>query len=626
MMKIRQSLPQFIEALKADQSVEGNINGEWSVPGGFKRITRKMFCIKSEDRSTAIAFKRFLEDVEKEKIYVNASAKLMNDQVAFYQNVVDASRLVVDKAKGLKNSKELCQSIELATIKLQYRVGLYSKEEANSDLVERVQLRVKEWMKKEEKFENVQSLDFSAKIREMCQYSHVINYLLKSEHQKLANEHFSLYLNDNYFTQGIEYPAETEILSKNFLARRSGAFSRSPVSVDTVKLSDGSSVKRFHMLMEGRKIDLLDKKQKINFSNGLVKRLDQIYSDFARKKNRPGDFEMLYDGVLAINGHYMGAKIPKKKNFWNRIKLLNKLFGKSKTFAKIDQNDPKWFEKLPVLDYRSKEYIKARYGIDLEPGQWTAVLDGTRYKKLDLDHSHGYATIFQPLENGQYRLYTFGVFPEKFPKNDWELINFVGATVKAIIAYPDPNFYYSYRQLASKAWAIGEAVALSLLKEIRDRKEEGLIFQLGWENCAYAMREIFIHAFEQMKTGIKVPDYYRKKLVKTKPSSVLQLINKAIKKLPTPELRRFFKLFLAAFFRATRYMKVEINGKIIKKSLWRSPFFQGEHMRINLPSALHERVVKERRRLAEDPHYKQKFPGVVLNYGHGALAIPDKSN
>lgn len=620
MTKIRDSLPQLITALKQSQPVEGNDKGEWSIPGRFKKIVRKIFCVKAEDKSAAKAFKRFLDAIEKEKIYVNASAKLMNEQAAFYQQVVEASKCIVEKTKHLKESKELCQTIELATIKLQYRAGLYSRDEANSDLVERVQQSVEAWMQSEERFEEVQALDFSAKIREMCQYSHVVNYLLDPEHKKQAHQHFNLYLNDNYLTQGMEYPAETEILSKNFIARRAGALSRSPISVDTVELSDGSSVKRLHLLMEGKKVDLLDKKQRIHFSNGLVKTIDQIYWDIGRKKNRPGDFDILYEGLLPINGHYMGAKIPKKKNFWNRFKLLNKLFGKPKRFAPIDKSDPRWFEKLPVLDYRSKEYIEARYGIKLEPGQWSAVLDGTRYKQLDLDHSHGYTTIFQPLENGQYRVYTFGVFPERFPKNDLELVNFVGATVKAIIAYPDPNYYYSYRQLASKAWAISEAVALALLKEIIDRKGDGLIFQLGWENCVYTMREIFTKAFDQMKTGIKIPNYYRKKLVKTKPSGVLQIINKIIKKLPTPELRRFFKLFLAAFFRATRYIKVKLNGKVVKKSLWKSPFFKGDDIRINLPAALHDRLVKERRRIAQDPNYKAKYSGVVLNYGHGELA------
>ena len=279
----------------------------------------------------------------------------------------------------------------------------------------------------------------------------------------------------------------------------------------------------------------------------------------------------------------------------------------------MDTTKPEWYEKTPTLDIRSKEYIESRFKIKIQPGQWVTVLEASRRNELDVDKAHGYSLIYQPIGQNKYRAYSFGAFPLTFPQNTRELATFIGNTVKGTIAF-DPNYFYSNRQKASWPKAVDENVAKALLEEIGTYRNLGIAFQFGWDNCAHFIRNLFISVFEKMHVEIKVPNFFEKKFVKIKPlNPALRAIQKVFKKTPK-ELMPLLKLAFIVIFGATRSVTVIENGKKIKKSLSKSPFFSRN--KINAPSAMHYRIKKERLKKAVDPALKEKFADCVLNYGH----------
>ena len=180
-----------------------------------------------------------------------------------------------------------------------------------------------------------------------------------------------------------QYHYESKTLAQNKIVERVGAIARELLTVDLTPAEDGSSVKTLNLLMENNKVNLLDKKQRVRFSNGLVWTLPRIYRDFREKWFIPGDLEIMWNGVIPFNSHEMGPRIVEEQN-----KFLKQFFKQTKIYDSIDTSQPRWFEKTPVLDIRSKEYIEARYNIQIQPGQWVSVLEGTRRKELDvINHS-----------------------------------------------------------------------------------------------------------------------------------------------------------------------------------------------------------------------------------------------
>lgn len=629
MQKILKSLPQFISAIESRQAITCNKRGKWRIQGELERDVKRIFHQKKENDNILSCFHRVLSQIETTQslLYFNATAAVRQKQARFYQDVIRAGRAVVQLHVNSKSKhiKELRNSLELSIIKMQYRIQLengglriLNSDEIDANMAQQLREKVKEWQASDEKYERTQPRDFSAYIQEICQYPEIVKFLLNPKNKPQCYEYFQRAIRDNFSIEVLnQYHYESKYLVDNFMACRIGAIARKLISVDLTPLRNGFAVKKLNLLMEDTKVNLLNKKQKVRFSNGLEWKLSRIVEkDFGRKKTIPGDLEIMWRGVVPHNGHELGPRVISKKN------RIFQLFSPKK-YAAPDTSKPGWFEKLELLDIRSKEYIEARYNIRIEPGQWVTVLKATRRHELDVVGAHGYTGVYQPIGNNNYRFYSFGAFPINFPQNDVQLVNFVGDTVKGTIAYPDPNSYYSFSQEASWAKPVSKEVACGVLNELGRLRKLGIIFQLGWENCAFLMRSVIVRVFEKMKVGIEVPDFFRKKFLKTKSQGALKIVQKLFKKVETEfkKLMPLVKLLIALFFRATRSKTIIESGKKIRKSLWKTPFFK--QLKINIPSAMHYRIKQDRIAKEKNPDHKEKFADCVLNYGHSRNIVAE---
>lgn len=615
MTKIFQSLSLFAASLEQGQIVTCNKRGEWKAHGKFFKNIKQIFHPNKEDDTVLLAFQRVLSDAEKSKLFFYTTPVESKKQIQFYQDLLRAGTAVVESYSSSQNERiqALRSSLQLGLLSMQYRIqrengGLRKLDAREIDPAQFDQLQeaVNKWQKSDERYEHVQPINFSARLVEICQYPEIVRYLLDAKNKSQATKYIQMALKDNFDISVLsEYYYESQTLADCVMTKRIGAVARKILSIDLVPTQAGTTQKVLNLLMENKPINLLDKKQKIRFSNGINFKLSQIYHDFRVKRTIPGDFEIMNDGIVPFNGHELAPRIVKKENF------LQRLFSKEK-YAFIDTSQPGWYEKTPVLDIRSREYLEAHYNVKLESGQWLAVLEATRINELDVDKAHGYGVFFQPIDDNNYRVYSFGAFPLKFPQNDFELTGFVGNTVKGTVAF-DPNYYYSQSQKASLPVVVNEEVARRLLEELGLRRKAGIIFQLGWENCAFFMRNVFIKVFKEMNVPVEIPNFFQKKFLNTRSQGALKYVQRVFKDI-SKEMMPFIKLLVAIFFRAMRSKIVLENGQKVRKSLWKSPFF--DVLKINIPSALHYRIKQDRLAKANDPNHKEKYANCVLNYGH----------
>ena len=603
MRKIINKLPQFINDLQgviADKkAIICNEKGEWKVIGSHTRVVSQIF---PKQDSILQAFHTVLAQAEAKDLFFNASDRIMQDQKKFYNDIVTAGRKVVQLHKDSKSTetKKLCDSLELSIIKLQYRIqsengGFKTSDTVDQALVKELTGRVEKWKNKDEKYQKTRERNFTAQIEKICRYPEIVRFLLRNEQQ--CNDYLKLSLRDNFNIEVInQYHYESINLANNFIACRVGAIARKILTVDMTPIrSSIATVKTLNLLMENKKINLLNKAQKVRFSNNLDWNIARIYKDFKEKGNNPGDLEIMWDGVVPFNGHNLGARIIEERTWSPFSRKIEEKYN-------LDITKSRCFEKTPVLDKRSKAYIEEHYGITIQnTEQAVVVLEASRRDELDLDNAHGYTLIYQYSNkdesgNDIYRVYAFGAFPLKFPQNKLELANFIGDTVPGTVAF-DPNYFYSQRQKASWPQVVDKKVADALLEELRKQKEAGIVFQFGWENCAYFIRNVFVKVFKEMNLKVEVPEFFEEEFVKTKPTNEflkkIQVRFKVTHKILMP----LWKWVLVIFFGAMRSK--------FGKSLLNTPFFKGDQPKINLPSKMHY-----------DIKNGNIITGCVLNYGN----------
>lgn len=666
MPRIVESLPNFIAALNDNQSITCSKTGTWNVPGKFCCFVRNIFFKKKGEDAILRAFQHVLSEVESSKLYFNASAEVMQKQTEFYQNIIQAGRAVIQYASEsflqqllfgpsyqnlrsiipdpimkkistrVKEVKELCNSLDLSIIQLQYRIQAenggfetLTPEKVDTELVQKLKEKVEEWKKKDEKYEYTQEQDFTAKIQKICQYPEIVSFLLKPENETQCAKYLQRSLRDNFDIEVLnQYPHESDVLNKNFMICRIGAIANKLIGVELTPAEDSSSLKKLNLLIEGKKINLLDKEQKIHFSNGLNWRLPRIYRDFHDKNDSPGDLEIMWDGIVPFNGHKLGPRILPERKFWEKFKIIRKIIRlfskKQKKYASIDTLQSEWHKNMPVLDIRPKAYIERRFGITIQDGKKNVfVLEATRAsEKLDVDKAHGYLTYYELIEDNNYRVYSLGAFPIKFPQNKVELAAFVGNTVEGTVAF-DPNYYYSQSQKASWAnFLLDDSVGEAILVELGKRRAQGITFQFGWENCAYFMSTVFSKVFKEKGVKIDFPNFFTKKFIEMKPKNpALRVIQWPFKKKMPKIFQQMTKNLFAIAFGAYRWQTVrDENGHKNRVTLWDSPFFT--EMDTNVPSVMHHHITEELEKRENAQEFDPQFiTNCALNYGHQANPV-----
>lgn len=627
MLKILKSLPEFREALESKKFVACKENGQWQT---LSRLSRSIRAVKTEKEGIPLAltaFQNCLNETEFFKLQFNASESTMQKQTAFYRQLRETGETVIRLYEDSENDevRQKTHALAFAILQMQYRIqeengglGILDPDEVDEELLRKLEEKFEEFKANDEKYEHTEEQDYSNRLREICCYPALVEFILDPKHTKICKEYLNTTIRDNINIQlASQYHRVSEIFVETYLGPRCGAIGRELISVDLVKTNLGSDLKVANILVEKDKpVSLLDRHKVTHFSNGLNWKLERIYKDFREKEDEPGELEVTWNGIVPFNGHMLGPRIVKPKTLWQKFKISILRIKETYKYQKIDTTQPGWYEKTPILDIRSREYIENLYRgckLDIQPGQWVKVLVATRRQRLDLVGSHGYTVLYQPIDDNNYRVYSFGAFPWHFPQNSREMAEFVANTVDATIAF-DPNYLKSTRPKAAWAEAVDEEVAHEILKELGMHIKLGIIFQIAYENCAYFIYNLFCKVHEKM--GLRqVPDFFRMDFLDTKPQGALKSIKKIFKQ--SPEMARpFLKLVFIALFRADRYKYVKIDGKRVKKSLLNSPFFKGKDLITFIPSGMHEKIKRNREEKKLNPKYEDEFGDSVICYGN----------
>lgn len=583
MLSIDSDLGSFISTLEKHQNIRCSSDGTWSVKGRLSTWADRF--LKKEDPRLLNVFIDRLHKLEKIPVQFNpfelsiigywrsAPQKVDFSQWIKAAKVVAQNHRHCHSKKVLKTLKEL----KVEIVKLEYRVqkengGRDRKRKWGQDhrSVKKLKTLVLEWKVKQPLYlpnQHKLTKEDLEKIDQMCAYPALIKRLLKDENQ--LDRFLKYAIRDNIGIDELaQFSRQIEDLHKSLMIGRIGAFSRKLLSVEVQ-----NNQKVLNLLIENRRVNILDRSQMINFSDGTSMTLDTVFKDFFNKNFVPGKLEFFYEGIRPWNGHQWGNDS-----------------------GVVDPQEERFWEKFPLFDLISAEKIEEKYQIRAtNPDDWIGVIESScQSTALDLDNAHGYMLFFIPEDENQYRVIPIGMFALNFPNTFWERFRFIADTKPGLPVFPDPNYYYSHRCKASYPIALTEEEGIMLLKEIGLKKREGGVFQWAWENCAFFAQNTFAKILKMEHEGGKVPELFKVHFSQCRPEGFLKAVHRCY--VATPKiLKRIYEYCLHILLGSWRSLTVIENGISVKKSSFNTPF--GSHTFVNIPAAMHHRVK-------------------VVNYGH----------
>lgn len=462
---------------------------------------------------------------------------------------------------------------------LKYRVegvngGLDKKERIDPSIYNSLEHSLKEWKKKKAFYAKEQKplcdRDFKV-LQEICRYEEFAKLLQKNHNLRDVFFRWSI-KDNNQAAIFVEFPSVCRRISSVLLSGRVGRFAGKILTLEKgekkdlclrfqVELSDKS--------LESRKFSILDESQTITVRGGGKWSIKDIFERvFAKKNLQIGDFEVfggdnsVDTGIIPWNSHEHGYYSSRRAEY-----------------VRNDLSDPRWWEKLPVFEIITESELEKRTGLKLEGKEpWGVVMAkaSRKFPNLDIDNCHGFLSIAVRQDAGRYRIYDMGKFAAKFPSSPLEHVSFLANTVLAKIEYPDTNNFYSDRQIATIGQVLNKEQGGKLMqlvaKDVQKARDNNLIFQFGWENCAYWPQKIFNEMF-----GHLADNFYRIPVIKSEISNfVLKFAVAVARRLPKKWQYKWVEgvLWLLGYERG---IVVEENGKQVKKNLRHTPFIEGTH-------------------------------------------------
>ncbi len=403
---------------------------------------------------------------------------------------------------------------------------------------------------------------------------------------KLKDESFKWILRDNNNVEALEkFPEACKKIKSCLLAGRIGRFAATSLKVEGDDLTLPFEVQKGDKIVSER-ISILDGKRVVNFRGNYSLTIDAIFQIFKNKNDKPGNLEYFgKNGITNFNVSELG--------WWNEQK---------QDYERIDLNQPKWWEDLPVYeDKLTKLQVRKRFNLeDFEDDEWVVVVRAsTESLGLDIDKSHGFIGIVIPEGDGTWRIYDFGKYAESFPTSLIAKLFMLGNTVKAKINYFDENDIYSQRLQAKTPLIFTPEQGLMLMDEIKNdiikAREGNIVFQFAWENCAYWPSDLIQRVLKEEKNFFRAPaNLATPKIQPLK--SIFSLISKCAKWIQTIAFRALEYLLLG-------WRKVNIieNGQSICKCVTNSGFHKIQEM--YHPGFLHQQILSG------------QLPGVIT-FGH----------
>jgi hypothetical protein len=395
-----------------------------------------------------LALRRAVE-MNKESLYEKALARFQSLLRSFgFRSVAFAP----NKA-ALQRAFQQC---ELLATSMHYRTGALSKQEADPYLREELEELVLEWKQKQKLYTAKQKAELTPvdkrTLKHLARYPHFADRL--TECKELREAMFKLLIRDGMrVSHCVKYPAAVEKLRESHLTSRCGGL-HSFNGVNKPKMRILEDVKGKGLCVRHPESG--------EFFPVLGRGVESALWVFKEKNVRPGDWEMFHDGI----------------RHW------------SQNDYKVPMEELDWYRRhLPPCDRISFDELKRLYPEStLEEGDRVWCFSSTRqHLKRNIEGTHGYFVLYEPGEDGSYCVYPFGLYAKDWPESVPAMFAFIGNTVPAVIAYPDPNYYYSHRQRAMIPTVIGKGDSEKLAEmqaKLRDLvRDEKLVFQLGGKNC-----------------------------------------------------------------------------------------------------------------------------------------------
>lgn len=351
-----------------------------------------------------------------------------------------------------------------------YRTGLNSKvakDQVSEDLVNRLAVEVIKFKKKNmyaEWQKNGLTDHDKKQIRKLAQYEATTRILL--EDSALLEQNFKFTIRCLYSVSCfMRFRATSQQLYDDRIAQQLNDWHGVKL-VKRIKETNTLGVRFDH---ENRFVDILREKS-VNVTATEVASLKDIFTDFRKQVDRHGEYSVARTGI--------------KK--WKINKTWKDFITKEN--GSLDQL-PKSFVDIVKYDELKKLFPKLTYGETI-----VSFSGSQEYEGDNIDGSHGFVRVRRPCGNGEYEVFSFGVYADEWPPRGWRFLLYMGDTVPANWCFPDPNSKYPHRVIAETIRIIKEDDVEGHAQFNKDLIatlfDPTLVFQFCGRNCAYEAEKL----------------------------------------------------------------------------------------------------------------------------------------
>lgn len=565
MQNINNTLIDFIDAIKRNESLSLTREGSWCRRSFFNRFTIKLF--RREERAKINFLEAFLFCLDRlEQIPVQFTSP---PSPLFPLWLAAARAIELSFTRPTEKLKPYLTELRRRVIGLLYRLerrnGGVDKQEINLILLEKLSKVAEKWKLSQKIFWEaaLSPRDFH-KLQEASRYPEFVKLLLADE--TLCIPFFEWTLRDGIDCGPfIEFPSMQQLIVSSRLNGRIGRLGGEQIKVLRIR-----NEKHLTLKIEGSDISILDETKEIVLSGNYRLTIKQILEIFKNKNFHVGNLECFAEGIINWNTHCLGQ--------WN---------PESELYKVIDLDEAKWWEQLPIFELLTIEEAVKRYGNHLNGKNWNLSAKASReYLTLNFDKTHAYLELAIPVESNYYAIYDFGKFATRFPANQWETAFTISVSVPATIAYPDENVFYTQRQHVGYSFCMtpeqGRKYMDSIKEDILLGREGNIVFQIESENCGKWIQT----KLEEQLGKEKIPNLYQMPLVNAQPEGILKYGWQLIRLLPKGWQSRILALCHLPLGAWKGCWVVDKNYQKQWKSLTQSSYWRDGL--VYLPAYLHE--------------------------------------
>ena len=475
----------------------------------------------------ARAFAKQLDALEKIPVRVNGGAQKAN-----YQSYVEMAETILQSMKeGSKKVKKVRRHLKRRLLSLKYRLeghvtvikdgktnnlGLQKSKKASEHLNTLIE-QAAAWKKKQNRFpvKELTAGDLK-RLQKAAYYTALMKLLVKDTHLKYCTDFFKWVLRDrNSVKAFIQFPKIRKRVSACALSSRVNAAGKKMLRIQVI---DGEKHVTLPLVLSSgmKRLSILDEKKVIQYTAEEQMTIEQVYADFAGKKEEIlGKLEVAYESE-EHHGIYL----------WDPQNC-------SSGGKRIDFYQPEWWKQVPSFNWVNLEDAKQLYGSHLDGKNWSVIAKAASDSPaLRFEGTHGYMDVLIPMRGG-YAVYPFGKYAAELPGGTgrwlrkskvlaflasivelFEKLFFLAKTVRGAIRCVDESVYHAARQHGGVVIPLSAEMGKTLMDLLRReilsgfRKNGDLVFQFQGENCSAFIQRLLDELFAKHKMG-PLPDFYR---------------------------------------------------------------------------------------------------------------------